>query len=219
MKSILLLLSFSRVFWSAWAADTNAFKDPEMEKLYQGFLKEMRADTNMSKYLTNIDSLDGRAVFSTVVVHPSFGRYWDGVPAPTMTNSNAMDSVNEFIATNGWNMQTNNCAFDCLDDSHIYQNIRGLPWTVIQEREFPAVTHNHVLYVMFTGWHHNGSGVAYNPATNAFVGEMHGFKPIGRHWYVWATDDSGFDLEKIYEAQNKPDTNKPSAPPRQTPQK
>lgn len=218
MKPILLLLFFLAGLSFARAADTNAFKDLEMEKLYQRFLKEMRADTNMSSLLTNIDSAFTREMFSNMVVHPSFGIHWDEVPAPTMTNSNAMDEVNAFIATNGWNMQTNNCAFDCWSND-VFENIRGLPWTAIHGREFPAVTHNHILYVMFTGWHHNDTGVAYNPLTNAFVPEMQGFKPIGQHWYVCGTSDSTVDLEKIYEGQQKTDTNKPSATSAQSPPK
>ena len=132
-----------------------------------------------------------RRVFDSMIVDPSFGLRWDEVPAPTLVGSNAMSAVNAFVATNGWNMQTNDCIFDCVfdDDDHAKSKpIRGLPWAVIHEQEFPAVTHDGILYVFFRGFHHDGHGVAYNPHTNNFAGTIDAFKPIGQHWYAWAFD-------------------------------
>ncbi len=41
-----------------------------------------------------------------------FGLHWDEVPAPTLVGSNALSAVNSYVATNGWNMQTNGWVFD-----------------------------------------------------------------------------------------------------------
>ena len=100
-----------------------------------------------------------RRMFESMIVDPSFGLKWDEVPAPTLMGSNAPSAVNSFVATNGWNMQTNDCIFDCLsddDDRAKSKPIRGLPWAVIHEKEFPAVTHDGILYVFFGGFHHDG---------------------------------------------------------------
>lgn len=134
-----------------------------------------------------------RMVFESMIVDPSFGLGWDEVPAPTLVGSNAMSAVNAFVATNGWNMQTNNCIFDCIkdidgSDDDRSKPIRGLPWVAIHEREFSAVTHDKILYVFSRGFHHDGDGVAYNPYTNHFPATIQCFKPIGQHWYVWAFD-------------------------------
>ena len=93
--------------------------------------------------------------------------------------------------TNGWNMQTNDCIFDCIrgsDRAVVSKSIRGLPWTAIYQQEFPAVTHSNILYVFFRGFHHDGRGVAYNPHTNRFAPTIDYFKPLGQHWYAWAFD-------------------------------
>jgi hypothetical protein len=151
-------------------------------------------------------------VFESTVVDPSFGLKWDEVPAPTLLGSNAMSAVNSFVATNGWNMQTNDCIFDCIiDDNNEAKSkqIRGLPWAAIHEQEFPAVTHDNILYVFFRGFHHDGHGVAYNPLTNHFAATIDSFKPIGEHWYVWAFHHefpSSVAQPKIYEGA-KPLTN------------
>lgn len=173
---------------------TNDSPSAQKERLFQRFVKEMQQKdpSDFGSYLTNAEAQSTlRFVFDSMIVDPSFGLKWDEVPAPTLTGSNALSAVNSFVATNGWNMQTNDCAFDCYTDKgdcDISKPICGLPWAVIKEREFPAVTHNGILYVFFGGFHHDGSGVAYNPQTNNFTKSIDSFKPIGQHWYVWAFD-------------------------------
>lgn len=179
---------------------TNEFASAQKEQLYQRFLKKMQqsmqafqkqgpSNSDLS-LLTNLDTPSMRWVFESAIVDPSFGLEWDEVPPPTLVGSNAMSAVSAFVDTNSWNMQTNDCIFDCIDDSGSDKSkpIRGLPWTAIYDKEFPAVTHNGVLYVFFRGFHHDGRGVAYNPQTNRFAGSIDGFKPIGQHWYVWVYD-------------------------------
>lgn len=168
----------------------------QRERLFQRFLAVMR----QSGMPTNMDTTNlamARLIFDGMVVHPSFGLRWDEVPPPTLTNSSAMAGVNAFIATNGWNMHSNRLVFSYGLDHP--QPMRGLPWEVIKDREFPALTHRGVLYVILSGWHHDGSGVAYNPNTNTFAAAITGFKPLGGHWYVWAQLEDQAKLPQLYE--------------------
>ena len=171
---------------------TNESEAVQREKLYQRFVKEMRELVSKSptnediSYITNdLNTPFDREQFNQMVVHPSFGWHWDEVPARTMTGSNAMAEIDSFIATNGWDMQKDGMVFTVLAPDKS-KPMRGLPWEVIHDREFLAVTHDGILYVWFKGWHHNDSGIAYNPKTNVFARDR-AFKPIGQHWYVWAT--------------------------------
>jgi hypothetical protein len=218
MQQIFSLVFLSLAAIPIFAADnstTNESTAAQEERLFQRILKDMRnsltnAPTNFdSSFLTNFDSPSARVLFQMAVVDPSFGYYWNEVPAPTLIGSNAMLAVNAFVATNGWNMQTNDCIFDCIldnDDAARSKPIRGLPWTVIQEQEFPAVTHDGILYVFFRGFHHDGHGVAYNPNTNRFAATIDAFKPIGQHWYAWMFEHES-PLEapqpQIYEGSNQ----------------
>jgi hypothetical protein len=204
MRRFLNIIAFSFIAINSYAADnalTNDSPAAQKERLYQRFLKEMQQrmqemqkldPSNLDLSFTNAESQAAfRAVFESAIVDPSFGLKWDEVPAPTLVGSNDMSAVNSFVATNGWNMQTNNCIFDCIsdDDNQVKSKpIRGLPWAAIHEQEFPAVTHDHILYIFFRGFHHDGHGVAYNPQTNHFAATIDSFKPIGRHWYAWAFD-------------------------------
>jgi hypothetical protein len=125
MKPLLASLILLSAHSFGLAADTNAFKDPELEKLYQRFVREMKAaQSNLpaDERITNFDTPFMREDFKRTVVHPSFGLRWDEVPAPSMTNINAMAEVDAFVATNGWNMETNNCAFDCMEKRHQIQS-------------------------------------------------------------------------------------------------
>ncbi|HEY2083043.1 MAG TPA: hypothetical protein VGI88_09685, partial [Verrucomicrobiae bacterium] len=172
----------------------------QKERLFQRFVKEMqqqmqemqKSDPSNKWDFTNAEAQESlRFVFESAIVDPSFGLGWDEVPAPTLVGSNAMSAVDSFVAIHGWNMQTNDCIFDCIsgDDNQAKSKpIRGLPWAVIHKQEFPAVTHNGILYVFFRGFHHDGHGVAYDPQTNQFPDTIDVFKPIGQHWYVWAFD-------------------------------
>lgn len=214
MKLLLGIIAFCLLAMNCCAVGSVSTNDSPAaikERLYKRFLKEMReemvkVDPSQADMFTNAESeASFREVFESVIVDPSFGLKWDEVPAPTLGGSNAMSAVNAFVATNGWNMQTNDCIFDCVSESESEAKskpIRGLPWTVIHEREFPAVTHDRILYVFFGGFHHDGHGVAYNPATNHFSAAIDSFKPIGQHWYAWAFDHEFPPSEpqpKIYE--------------------
>jgi hypothetical protein len=170
------------------------------EKLFQRFVKQLDAD--VQGFVTNRDAAftnSMRRLFDQVVIDPSFGLEWDEVPGPTMQNSNDMASIESFIKVNGWNMETNRLLFDSSLEPVNIKPISGLPWKVIQKREFPATTENGILFVLFNGWHHNSSGVAYNPDTNAFPSSLAGFKPIGAHWYVWVLPEDPIELTKKYE--------------------
>jgi hypothetical protein len=175
------------------------------EKLFQRFVKEMEQS---SHYETHDQAYTNsmRFLFNHFIVDPTFGLRWDEVPEPTLTNSSSMKSVRKFIKRYGWNMATNDIFGDLAwitHETNKMKPIRGLPWQVIQHREFRAVTCKGVFYVLFEGWHHNLRGVAYNPNTNVFASQIAAFKPIGQHWYVWATSDTPDTGPQVYEG-NKP---------------
>jgi len=176
----------------------------QREQLFQRFKAEIIARSG-----TNIISFEGpaggknldiiRLIFDAMIVHPAFGYRWDEVPPPTLTGSNSMLAVSAFIATNGWHMHTGGLAFTYGGIS--LKPMRGLPWREIHEREFSAVTHNEIFYVVFSGWHHDCQGVAYNPNTNIFPPAITGFKPLASNWYVWAQAEFPARLEQRYEGQ------------------
>jgi hypothetical protein len=204
MRRFLDFIAICFIAINSFAADNTVTNDSpaaQKERLFQRFVKEMQQKmqemqkmdpSNLDLSFTNAEGQSAlRMVFETAIVDPSFGLEWDEVPAPTLVGSNALSAVNSFVATNGWNMQTNDCIFDCIsdDDNQAKSNpIRGLPWAVIHDQEFSAVTHDGILYVFFRGFHHDGHGVAYNPHTNNFAATIDSFKPIGQHWYAWAFD-------------------------------
>jgi hypothetical protein len=205
MKRFLKAIAFSLIVINSLAVDsalTNDSPAAQKERLFQRFEKEMQQrmqemqkldpSNQLNLSFTNAEAQANlRFIFESMLVDPSFGLGWDEVPAPTLVGSNAMSAVNSFVATNGWNMQTNDWVFDGIlggDDQKRSKPIRGLPWAVIHEQEFPAVTHNGILYVFFRGFHHDGHGVAYDPQTNHFPATIDAFKPIGQHWYVWVFD-------------------------------
>ena len=217
MKRFLNVIAFSFIAINCFAADNTVTNDSpaaQKERLYQRFVKEMHQKmqemqkldpSNSDLSFTNAEAQASlRFVFESAIVDPSFGLEWDEVPAPTLVGSNAMSAVNAFVATNGWNMQTNDCISD--DDNEAKSKpIRGLPWAVIHEQEFPAVTHDGILFVFFRGFHHDGHWVAYNPQTNHFAATIDSFKPIGQHWYVWEFDHEfppTVPLRKYMKAQN-----------------
>jgi hypothetical protein len=185
---------------AAEVTDTNKIEAAQWQRIYARMRTEMG--------ITNVDEMMKMPLFRDVIVHPAFGIYWDEVPAPTMTNSTAMGAVDAFVSTNGWNMQKDGRVFCPYSRPTVGPDwskpIRSLPWTEIYDREFPAVTYNGILYVFFTGWHGNNKGVAYNPKTNAFVTSLAAIKPIGQHWYAWATTDDLSKGPQQYEGTNKP---------------
>jgi hypothetical protein len=81
--------------------------------------------------------------------------------------------------------------------------LRGLPWEAIRDRDFPAVTHSNILYVMLNGWHHAVDGVAYNPNTNRFPSAIRGFEHLGNHWYAWAHPEDPITLLQVYEGEGE----------------
>jgi hypothetical protein len=170
---------------------TNSTEAAQWQRIYQRMRTEMG--------ITNVEEMMKIPIIRARIVHPAFGIYWNEVPAPTLTVTNAMAAVDAFVSTNGWDMQTDGVVFCpewAPDKSKL---ICGLPWTEIHDREFPAVTHSGILYVFFTGWHYNNQGVAYNPKTNAFALGLAAFKPIGQHWYVWAMTDDNWKGPQLYE--------------------
>jgi hypothetical protein len=147
--------------------------------------------------VTNFAWFTNQPLLREIIVHPSFGIWWDEVPAPTLKDGGAMAAVNAFVATNGWNMQTG--MLGRFNFVKMMKPIRGLPWKEIYDREFQAVTHNGILYVVLKGWHYNDSGIAYNPKTNSFAPSIAGFKPLGDHWYAWAQPEDPITLSIGYE--------------------
>lgn len=94
--ALLLLLQTS-----SFAADTKVKGDTESEQWLR-IAERMRVEMGITNYL----ELTNMPLMRNLIVHPAFGIYWDEIPSPTLTNSNAMASVNAFIVTNGWNMET-----------------------------------------------------------------------------------------------------------------
>ena len=181
---------------------TNVTEAAQWQRIYQRIRTEMG--------ITNVDEMMRIPLFRAKIVHPAFGIYWHEVPAPTMAGASAMTAVDAFVSSNGWDMQTDGIVFCDILAPDKSKMIRDLPWTEIHDREFPAVTHDGILYVFFTGWHHNNHGVAYNPKTNTFARGMAAFKPIGQHWYVWAMTDDSWKGPQQYEGTNQPNW-KPAA--------
>lgn len=191
LSSFTVLLVGLAVAVAADPAATNETQAAQWERIYNRIRTEMG--------ITNVEEMMKIPIFRAKIVHPAFGFFWDEVPPPTLTNSSALASVNAFIATNGWNMHANSLGpFTWVKNQ---KPIRGLPWKVIHDREFPATTHNGILYVRFTGWHYNDNGVAFNPKTNRFPKSILGFKPLGNHWYAWAQRDDGLVMTQAYEGQ------------------
>lgn len=172
----------------------------QRERLFQRFLAGLR-EFGM---VTNMDTTNlamARLIFDGMVVHPSFGLRCDSVPAPTVRGTNALASVEAFVATNSWNMHRGRLIFGFGLEKP--KPIRGLPWVAIQEREFPALTHEGILYVILDGWHHTVDGVAYNPQTNRFPSTI-AVKYVGEHWYSWTQPEDqpvAGGLPQVYEGQ------------------
>jgi hypothetical protein len=127
------------------------------------------------------------------------GGSWQERSAPDIRGPRAMIGVEDFVATNGWNMHTEGLLFSYgLVKT---QPIRGLPWKSLQKHEYSAVTHEGILYIITDGWHHDCNGLAFNPKTNHFPRSIMGFKPIGDHWYVWAQPEFPTELTRRYEGE------------------
>jgi hypothetical protein len=127
---------------------------------------------------------------------------WDSKPGHYVRGTNAMAGVSTFIVTYGWNSSTNVEDLWHWDNLHPHY-IQGVPWSRLESQQFPALTHDGILYVLSNpGWHGDYGGVAYNPQTNRFPKlDGFGFKPIGDHWYVWGMPElsGGMHLPQIYE--------------------
>jgi hypothetical protein len=179
-------------------ASTNS-EAVQREQLWQRFLTEIRQTGSANAPLDTNGFI--RQWFELNIVHPSFGLHWDEVPAPTLIGSNAMQEVDAFIATNGWNMQTG--GLDFAFDPPKTKTIQGLPWEVIKDRKLPALTHQGILYVILGYGHHSRNGIAYNPTTNAFPSRITGFKHVGNHWYAWGQPEDPIVLPQIYEGHDR----------------
>lgn len=141
-----------------------------------------------------------RRAFDRAIVHPGFGLGWREIPPPTLRAPKAMSAIDAFVATNGWQMVTGGLLFSYGPVPS--QPLRGLPWKEIHDRSYSATTHNEILYVVLSGWHHDWHGVAYNPRTNAFAPAISGFRPLGSHWYAWVQAEFPHPpLEQRYEGQ------------------
>ena len=127
---------------------------------------------------------------------------WDRKPGHYVQSTNAIAGVLGFVAAYGWNSSTNDEDLSRWDDFQMHY-LHDLPWSRLRNQQFPALTHDGILYVLSNpGWHGDYAGVAYNPHTNRFPAwEGIGFKPIGSHWYVWGVPElpGGMHLPKIYE--------------------
>ena len=202
--------------WRGWFEDQDLVDfvikkamETRKEELFEAFSKLMLSGLEDERFTPEELNQSIRFAFERYLIHPSFGRSWDEIPAPTMTASTAMDAVNSFVEANGWNMQEDGNLFSHYGRTEDQSKpIQGLPWQAINDRSFKAVTHAGVLYVYFDGFHYNFSGVAYNPHTNRFARALAAFKPIGKKWYVWQTRDAPSKGPQIYEGDlqpNKPD--------------
>jgi hypothetical protein len=127
---------------------------------------------------------------------------WDTKPGDYVQDTKAMADVSRFISTYGWNLSTN------MEDLHRWNDlppryIHDLPWSTLRNKQIQALTYGGILYVLsdaepFNYW----GGIAYNPQTNRFPAkEGICFKPIGKHWYVWAISEAtaGTNMRRIYE--------------------
>lgn len=180
---------------AAEASVTNGAVGNALLRMYDQIYERL---VNEKGTVTNTEMIK-MPIAREAVVYKAFGLEWDGVPAPTVTGPEALAAVRAFVATNGWNMQTGGLLFTYGLDHP--KPIRGLPWEAIRDVEFPALSHNGILYVILSGRHHDCGGVAYNPKTNVFPGAIKGFKHIGQHWYAWAQPEDQLFLTQQYEGQ------------------
>ena len=133
---------------------------------------------------------------------------WDSKPGNYVGDTNAMADVVKFVSIYGWNSSTNEGdlhRWENLPPHYFFQPhyIHDLPWSALRNKQFQALTHGGILYVLsdaepFNYW----GGIAYNPQTNRFPArEGICFKPIGEHWYVWAIWEAsaGANMPRIYE--------------------
>jgi hypothetical protein len=189
-----VLVSFS----VSGAAEVSATNSAAAASLFRFYDQIYDCLVNEAGAITN-DEMIKTPIARNVIIYKAFGLRWDAVPAPTMAGTNALAAVQAYVATNGWNMQTGGLLFTYGREEP--RPIRGLPWKAIHKVEFPALTHNGILYVILSGFHHDCGGVAYNPKTNSFPMGISGFKHIGQHWYVWTQPEGEIVLSQEYEGQ------------------
>jgi hypothetical protein len=113
---------------------------------------------------------------------PYNGFSYDSVSRP-LTNSNAMAGVQQFVRSNGWQMQTGNILFVTLGDK--MRPLAGIPWKGLTQKQYDAITCDGILYVPLRGFGAESDGIAYNPKTNRFPVTVNGFVPVGAGWYAW----------------------------------
>jgi hypothetical protein len=221
----MLLLYLVGVGAADLRAQTNS-EAVERERLFQRLRAEVLAQMGQTEITngvsaSNFDNPVIRQIFNQMIVHPSFGLRWDETPPPTVRGSDAMQAVAAFITTNGWNMYTGNFLPGYGMGLDTARTIRGLPWEAIRNRDFKAVTHDGILFVVLApAGHDSCRGVAYNPRTNTFPRTIDGFKPLAGHWYAWIQGgEDSVPLLQQYEGQRlgEPGSAKPIAPETNTP--
>ena len=122
------------------------------------------------------------ALLMAVALLPGCGG-WDAMSPPDIHGTNALASINAFVASHGWNMQTSGPPFEANIRAG---QITGVPWKKLRGRQLSAITQGGILYVVTEeGLHHDLIGIAFNPQTNKFGPTIRGFRPLGEHWYVW----------------------------------
>ena len=137
------------------------------------------------------------AALMAVALLSGCGR-WDDMSPPDIQGTNALASIDAFVASHGWNMQTSGPPFEGKIRAVL---ITGIPWNKLRGQQLPAVTQGGILYVVTQeGFHHDLTGVAFNPQTNKFGPTIRGFRPLGDHWYVWTQPEfQSMTLAQKYE--------------------
>jgi hypothetical protein len=125
-------------------------------------------------------------LFDKSELFPGWGAAWADIPAPSLLDTDGMKAVRQFVGTNGWNMCGGILQFYPLTDK--MKPLKGLPWPELAEREYQAITHEGILYVVLRGGGLWWNGVAWDPQTNGFPGSIRQRKPLGHDWYVWTQE-------------------------------
>lgn len=112
----------------------------------------------------------------------SGGIYWDQISRP-LSGTNAMEGVEKFIQTNGWQMETGSLLFFHLQTK--MRPVAGIPWRGLTHKEYLGITCDGILYIPLRGFGPESDGIAYNPKTNLFPSTINGFLPVGGGWYAW----------------------------------
>jgi hypothetical protein len=91
----------------AEVSGTNGTAADPMLRLYEQIYEQL---TNEKGAITNEEMMK-MPIAREAIVYKAFGGVWNSVSAPTITAPEALASVQAFVATNGWNMQTGGLLF------------------------------------------------------------------------------------------------------------